>query len=337
LTDLDAVADAQLDGSTELVAGQSVTVEVPATSANLGPGFDCFGLALDWRETVQLDVIEAGYQIEVSGESADQLPRDESHLVLRSALVGLASLGVRAPGLRLRSHNTIPHGRGLGSSSAAIVAGLLAARDLSGLAPDPRWLLGHADAIEGHPDNVAAAIYGGFALAYDGADGVTVARGRISSEVALGLCIPEGAVGTHAARGLLPDVVGHGDAAANSGRAALLVHALAHDPDLLLDATRDWLHQDYRQRAMPRSYELMRSLRAEGLAAVISGAGPSVLVLGRDRDLLGWEQRALPGFRTVATGVGTGATVSARTPPSPHTRGYVISSEESGSLKLPKK
>ena len=337
LTDLDGVARAPLGDFVDLVAGQSVTVEVPATSANLGPGFDCFGLALDWRETVQLDVIEAGYQIEVSGESADQLPRDESHLVLRSALVGLASLGVRAPGLRLRSHNTIPHGRGLGSSSAAIVAGLLAARDLSGHAPDPRWLLGHADAIEGHPDNVAAAIYGGFALAYDGADGVTVARGRISSEVALGLCIPESPVGTHAARGLLPEVVGHGDAAANSGRAALLVHALADDPDLLLDATRDWLHQDYRQRAMPRSYELMRTLRGEGLAAVISGAGPSVLVLGRSGDLAGWEERRLPGFHTVATRVGTAAIVSARDTVAARTAGYVTSTEESGSLNLPMK
>jgi len=167
------------DDQRVLISDRSVTVEVPATSANLGPGFDCFGLALDWRERVNLAVIEHGYQIEVSGEGAAELPRDESHLIIRAALVGLADLGARAPGLWLGCRNTIPHGRGLGSSSAAIVAGLVAAAGLADLKVTPNWLLGHATAIEGHPDNVAAAIYGGFVLAYQGRSGVTAAQGRV--------------------------------------------------------------------------------------------------------------------------------------------------------------
>ena len=290
----------------QLRPGQTVTVQVPATSANLGPGFDCFGLALDWCESVTLEVIESGYQIDVTGEGADHLPRDESHLILRSALVGLADLGFSAPGLRVSCHNTIPHGRGLGSSSAAIVGGLFAARSLVGGTVDRAWLLGHADAIEGHPDNVAAAIFGGFVLAYDGPAGVSVARARLADAFRVVLFVPETRVATSAARGLLPDQVPHGDAAANAGRAALLVHALTAEPGLLLDATRDWLHQDYRQRAMPESYELMKDLRSRGLAAVISGAGPTVLVLGQAAELAGLESWGRPGFRTIRAGVGPG-------------------------------
>lgn len=294
---------------TSLAAGLSVTVEVSATSANLGPGFDCFGLALGWRESVQLDVIASGYEIDVTGEGADVLPRDESHLILRSALTGLADLGLSVPGLRLSAHNTIPHGRGLGSSSAAIVAGLVAAQGLSGSPIDQRWVLRHADAIEGHPDNVAAAVYGGFVLAYTGADGVAVAQGSLAPDLGAVLFVPDEPVATHLARGLLPEQVPHRDAAANAGRAALLVHALAREPELLWEATRDWLHQDYRAQAMPHSYELMTALRGQGFAATISGAGPTVIVLGQVDDLAGLQTPA-PGFHRYATGVGTAARVS---------------------------
>jgi homoserine kinase len=292
-----------------LTPGTSVTVEVPATSANLGPGFDCFGLALDWRERVNLAVIEHGYQVELSGEGAAELPRDESHLIIRSALVGLADLGVHAPGLWLGCRNTIPHGRGLGSSSAAIVAGLMAAAGLADVLVTPDWLLGHAIAIEGHPDNVAAAIYGGFVLAYEGRNGVTVAEGCVDAAIGAALFIPETALATEAARGLLPETVPHLDAAANSGRAALLVHAMASEPDLLYDATCDWLHQGYREAAMPRSFELMKSLRGQGLAAMISGAGPSVLVLGRHRDLAVLQDQLAPGFSVRLSGIGSAAAI----------------------------
>jgi homoserine kinase len=292
-----------------LSPGRSVMVEVPATSANVGPGFDCFGLALDWRERVSLAVIERGYQIEVSGEGAAELPRDESHLIVRSALVGLADLGAVAPGLWLACRNTIPHGRGLGSSSAAIVAGLLAASGLAQVQVTRDWLLRHANAIEGHPDNVAAAIYGGFVLAYEGRAGVRAAQAHIDASIGAALFVPETSVATTAARGLLPETVPHVDAAANSGRAALLVHALASEPDLLYDATCDWLHQGYRETAMPRSYELMKSLRGQGFAAMISGAGPSVLVLGRQADLVALQDQQAAGFSLRPSGIGSAAAI----------------------------
>ena len=296
-------------GQRVLIPGRSVTVEVPATSANLGPGFDCFGLALEWRERVDLAVIEHGYQIEVSGEGAAELPRDESHLIIRAALVGLADLGVRAPGLWLGCRNTIPHARGLGSSSAAIVAGLVGAAGLAEIAVQPEWLLGHANAIEGHPDNVAAAIYGGFVLAYEGRTGVTVAQGTVHPSVAAAVFIPETSLATEAARGLLPESVPHVDAAANSGRAALLVHAMASEPELLYDATSDWLHQGYREVAMPRSFELMKSLRGQGLAAMISGAGPSVLVLGARSGLVALQDQQVAGFAVRLSEIGSAAAI----------------------------
>lgn len=295
---------------TRLAAGPAVVVEVAATSANLGPGFDCFGLALDWREQVELTVVERGYAVEVTGEGADALPRDESHLILRSALTGLTDLGVDVPGLRLRCHNGIPHGRGLGSSSAAIVAGLAAAGHLAGYGLDRGWLLRHANAIEGHPDNVAAAIYGGFVMAYEGPAGVAVASGRVDPAIEALIFVAEHPVATHAARGLLPDTVPHRDAAANAGRAALLVQALAGDPGLLLEGTRDWLHQGYRAAAMPASYALVESLRREGFAAVVSGAGPTVAVLDTADRLAGLDRRTVPGFRTRRVGVGGPVTVT---------------------------
>lgn len=297
-----------------LEPGRTVTVEVPATSANLGPGFDCFGLALSWRESVELGVTGGGYVVDVTGEGADAVPRDDSHLILRSAVRGLADLGVSVPGLRLRCHNTIPHGRGLGSSSAAIVAGLLAAAALVGPAEEAsarrRWLLQHACDVEGHPDNVAAAIYGGFTLAYTGAAGLDVAVVPVHPDVTATVFIPDVAVATTAARGLLPGTVPHRDAAQNSGRSALLVHAMAADPDRLLDATADWLHQDYREPAMPVSWALMTTLRAAGHAAVISGAGPTVLVLSGGGDS---EIPDTAGFRRLGVGIGTGADLATTT------------------------
>jgi homoserine kinase len=297
-----------------LEPGRRVVVEVPATSANLGPGFDCFGLALSWREQVELSVTGGGFAVDVTGEGADAVPRDDSHLILRSALLGLADLGHRVPGLRLRCHATIPHGRGLGSSSAAIVAGLLGAAGLVGgmreeSAGTRRWTLQHAAAIEGHPDNVAAAVHGGFVLAWSGVDGVEVAASPVHPDVAATVFVPSTPVATKAARGLLPSSVPHADAARNAGRAALLVHALAVDPDHLLAGTADWLHQDQRRPAMPDSWRLMDHLRGLGHAAVISGAGPTVLVLGR-RAALADLDVPTPGFRRVPLSVGGGAALS---------------------------
>jgi homoserine kinase len=307
----------------ELPAGLFVTVEVPATSANLGPGFDCFGLALSWRESVRFEVVEGQFVAEVTGEGAGLVPTDASHLVIASALHGLAELGVRTPGLRVVAHNTIPQGRGLGSSSAAIVGGLLGAVALADADLDRGWLLTQADAIEGHPDNVAAAIYGGFVLAYTGPAGVAAACAEVRDDVGVILFVPEIPVRTALARGLLPAAVPHRDAAANAGRAALLVHALAREPGLLFEATRDWLHQGYRLPAMEASYALLTRLRERGYAAVISGAGPTVLVLGLGSDLEALRADPAPGFRIKVVAPGPGARVvndpvSQDTPQSEH-------------------
>ena len=264
---------------------------------------------MDWRERITLAVAAGGFRADVTGEGAGELPRDESHLILRSALVGLSALGIAVPGLRLTARNTIPHGRGLGSSSAAIVGGLAGAGGLaygSDAELDRGWLLQHAAALEGHPDNGAAAIHGGFVVAYRERGGVAVAEVPVHPEVQACVLVPAGAVATTSARGLLPATVPHRDAAANAGRAALLVHALSRQPDLLYEGTRDWLHQSYREPAMPRSYGLMDALREEGFAAVISGAGPAVLVLGRPAELARLDRRLAAGFAVRQLAVGTG-------------------------------
>jgi len=254
-----------------------VRVSVPATSANLGPGFDCFGLALDLRNVVIASAAEA---LEISVEGADDVPLDETNLVHRSMVRAFDALGVAVPGVRLHCDNVIPHGRGLGSSSAAIVAGVTAARALVAdgeLLMDDDALFALSAEIEGHPDNVAPAVYGGFTIAYAEGDLFKAAKAAVDPGIEVVVFVPSNALETKVARGLLPDRVAHRDAAANSGRAALLVAALAGSPELLLDATHDWLHQDYREPAMPDTLELVRELRGEGYAAVVSGAGPTVL------------------------------------------------------------
>jgi homoserine kinase len=194
---------------------------------------------------------------------------------------------------------------------------LMAAAGLAQIQVTSDWLLRHANAIEGHPDNVAAAIHGGFVLAYQGRTGVTVAQGNIDTSIGAALFIPEASVATQAARGLLPEAVPHVDAAANSGRAALLVHALASEPELLFDATCDWLHQGYREPSMPRSHELMKSLRGQGLAAMISGAGPTVLVLGRRPELARLQDQQAAGFSLRLSRIGSAAEILE---PEPHGR-----------------
>ena len=258
-----------------------VRVSVPATSANLGPGFDAFGLALGLRDELEAEVLADGLVIDVHGEGADAVPRDESHLVVDSMRAAFAAMDAQPPGLRLACHNVIPHARGLGSSSAAIVAGISLARGLvagGGLLMDDEQVVALAADLEGHPDNVAPAFLGGFVISGRDDDGWFATNAAVDPRISVVVFVPTDPVSTEVARGLLPPQVPHADAAANAGRAALLVAALAGRPELLHRATRDVLHQDYREPAMPESLALVAELRDDGHPAVVSGAGPTVLV-----------------------------------------------------------
>jgi homoserine kinase len=270
---------------------EPVTVAVPATSANLGPGFDSFGLALSLHDVVTAQVTTSGLSLAVTGEGAAAASAGEQHLVVRAMRLAFARLGGQPPGLALSARNEIPQGFGLGSSAGAICAGLLAARALAGAAgraalPDAA-VLALATEFEGHPDNVAACLAGGLTIAWqpsgpaglDGPPGARVARLEPLAGIEPVLCVPATPLPTVTARQVLPAQVPHADAAANSARAALLVAALTSQSGLLMDATEDFLHQGYRAAAMPATARLIAALRAARLPAVVSGAGPSVLVL----------------------------------------------------------
>lgn len=280
-----------------------VRVTVPATSANLGPGFDSLGLALSLRDELHAEVVPDGLHVEVEGEGAGQVPRDESHLVVRSMRAALELMGAAPRGLRLHCRNVIPHSRGLGSSSAAIVAGVTLARALVAggqLLVSDEVLFRLAADIEGHPDNVAPAFYGGFVISGREDDRWYAVQAGVDPRVGVVVFVPPTPVETAVARGLLPELVPHADAAANAGRAALLVASLAGRPEHLLAATRDYLHQQQREPAMPESLALVRTLRADGVPAVISGAGPTVLAFDTpgvealvERCPAGWSCRPL--------------------------------------------
>lgn len=256
-----------------------VAVEVPATSANLGPGYDCLGLALELRDLLTAEVADE-LSVTVEGEGADDVARDETHLVVRALHRGLDALDASRPGIRLHCVNRIPHSRGLGSSSAAIVGGLALARALvvgGAERLDDDALFALANEIEGHPDNVAPATYGGFVVCGQAAGEAWALSSPVAAGIEALVLVPAEGVRTEVARGLLPDSVPHRDAAADAARVALLVAALAGSVEHLHRATEDFLHQHYREPAMPASYSLVERLRAAAVPAVISGAGPTVL------------------------------------------------------------
>ncbi|MBK0330375.1 homoserine kinase [Brachybacterium sp. MASK1Z-5] len=285
------------------ITTERVGVRVPATSANLGPGFDALGLALHLVDDLELEATTGRVEVTVEGEGAGDVPAGEDHLVVRALRRGLDHAGAPQAGVRLHCRNRIPHGRGLGSSAAATVAGLMLARLLVSEpeALDDQVLLDLATEMEGHPDNAAPALLGGVVLSWTDRAGARAERldlatpgdraqrgngaGQSGSGTAQEpairpvVLLPTARLATSTARSLLPETVPHADAAFNAARAALLVHALTSDPSLLLPATEDRLHQEYRAPGMPQSVELVRVLRSEGYPAVISGAGPSVLVI----------------------------------------------------------
>ncbi len=279
-----------------------VTVTVPATSANLGPGYDTLGLALGLRDTLTASLTDAGLEITVEGEGADAVPLDESHLVVRSMRRLFELVGAQPAGLRLHCRNVIPHARGLGSSSAAIVGGLALARALSGADVSDVALFQLAAEIEGHPDNVAPAVFGGLTISGHDEAFYSV-LGPVDQRVGTVVFIPPTGVETKVARGLIPATVPHADAAADAGNAALLVAALAGQPEQLLRATRDFLHQDYRRPAMPDSLALVDELRASGVPAVVSGAGPTVLAFVYDAPADSLAHRCPAGWRALSLDV----------------------------------
>jgi len=282
-----------------------VQVSVPATSANLGPGFDSLGIALGLRDVLTGAVVaEPGFDVTVNGMGEQEVPLDETHLVYQAMREAFAEMRCEVPGIRLRCDNVIPHSRGLGSSSAAIVGGICLARGLvagGSLLMDDDAVFTLAARMEGHPDNVAPAFYGGFTIAVSQGETYAATAVAVDPRVKVLAFVPPEPLQTSVARGLLPDTVPFCDAAADAARSALLVVALSGRPELLHAATEDFLHQRYREPAMPESLRLVRDLRQEGVAAVISGAGPTVLAFVdtstasdvRRRVPAGWDVLAL--------------------------------------------
>lgn len=269
------------------VRREAVRVVVPATSANLGPAFDSAGLALGvLDELVAMATDDDGVLLEIAGEGAESLPRDETHLVVRSMRSAFAWLGVDVPGFVLRCTNAIPHGRGLGSSAAAIVGGIVLAR---AMVTDGRDRMTDDDVLqlalrfEGHPDNLAAALHGGFTIAWLDEEGrADAVRMTPHPDLRPVVLVPSNVLATAEARSMLPATVTLAQATGNIARSAVLVHALTVDPSRLMDATVDAIHQDSRAAAYPRSVELVALLRNAGVPAVISGAGPTVLAFVDD-------------------------------------------------------
>ncbi|MEV6428944.1 homoserine kinase [Nocardia sp. NPDC051463] len=314
-----------------LPAGVSVLARVPASSANLGPGFDSLGMALGIYDEIEVRTTDSGLTIRVEGEGADDVPWGPSHLVVRAIERGLESAGVWADGLDVVCRNVIPHSRGLGSSASAVVGGLaagcaLAAKLDPALATSADQLVQLASEFEGHPDNAAASVLGGVVVSWTetdrpadaGVDGTATAPTRIYRAVRLEphpdlravVLIPEERSSTAHTRGLLPEVVPHGDAAFNLSRAALAVVALTERPDLLLPATADRLHQGQRAPALPLTTAWIHRLRAAGIAATVSGAGPTVLALVTSEfpeELR--ELAAAEGLRVVEPGLAEGVQV----------------------------
>lgn len=260
-------------------------VQVPATSANVGPGFDCFALALDLHDEVEAYVTASGgVSVSISGEEVDTLPTDGRNLVVRSMFAAFDVLGQYPDGLSVKCRNKIPHQRGLGSSAAAATSGILAAR---ALVPDGISMMSDKDVltlaakIEGHADNPAACLLGGFTITWEGTTGQEAINLVPSTEIQPVVYVPENRMSTSEARAILPTSISLDDARDNMRLSAILVHAITRVPELLLMATEDRLHQPFRLPVLPATQKLLSSLRDLGIAAVLSGAGPSVLALGR--------------------------------------------------------
>lgn len=311
-------------------AGLEVAVQVPASSANLGPGFDSVGVALAIFDSCRVTVLDPpfagrpGLQVAVRGEGEGEVPLDEHHLVVRAMHRAFDVLGVTPPStLRVECLNAVPHGRGLGSSATAIVTGISAAYALTALAREGAASLDLvavndlAAHLEGHPDNSSASVYGGATLSWPSdqpsagpVPHTTTIQLSPHPDITPVVLVPRVQLSTATARAVLPAHVRLADAAANAARVGGLIHALTNEPGLLLPATRDYLHQEPRRPSYAESMALVDGLRAAGIAAAISGAGPSVLVLAVGEQIGALERFAPPGWSLLSPGFAvTGARV----------------------------
>lgn len=280
----------------ELPAGLRGHATVAASSANLGPGFDSLGLALAIYDEISVETTSDSTEVTVAGEGAGQVSGGPDNLVAVAIRRGLTAAGVHAAGLKVHCRNEIPHSRGLGSSAAAVVGGLAAANGI--VAQSGRSTLSTAELIqlasefEGHPDNASASVLGAAVVSWSepagdaaGQPGYFAAPLRLHPDIRLFPGIPQERSSTAETRVLLPEQVSHEVARFNVSRVALLVMALTERPDLLMAATEDLLHQPQRAPAMPASGQYLQLLRSNGVAAVLSGAGPSVLAFTAGSDL----------------------------------------------------
>ena len=277
-----------------------VSVKVPATSANLGPGFDCLGIALPIYNTVTIEetvLPGTGIEINMMTEAEesiddmifDDIPRDENNIVYKAVEMLYNSIGQEPSELRINIQSQIPITRGLGSSAAVIVGGLMAANKLLGSPADETALLSIATEVEGHPDNVAPAILGGFVLASQEDDGSVVYR-KLDwpNDWDITVCIPDFELSTNIARSVLPDSIPRADAIFNAKHLAMLIEAVnTKDAKLMKVALKDKIHQPYREKLVPGMREIMYAFKHEDgvLGCVLSGAGPAMLIISHKYDL----------------------------------------------------
>ena len=276
-----------------------VSVKVPASSANIGPGFDCLGIALPIYNTVTIEeTVIPGTGIEINMMAEDEaidemvfenIPKDENNIVYRAVELLYNSIGQEPTELKINIESQIPIARGLGSSSSVIVGGLLAANKLLGNPADEAALLAIATEVAGHPDNVAPALLGGFVLSNQEDDGsISYCKFNWPEEWDLTVCIPDFELSTSIARSVLPKEVPMQDAVFNAKHLGMLVHAVnTKDEKLMKKALQDRLHQQYREKLVPGMKEIMEAFKHEDgiLGCVLSGAGPTILIISHKYDL----------------------------------------------------
>jgi len=263
------------------MSGVMVKIMVPASTANLGPGFDVLGVALNLYTEITMEFIRDGLEIYAEGEGVEYIENDRNNLVYKSAEMLLKKIGIFNKGLRIKIKNEIPLGRGLGSSAAAIVGGLLAANELAGRILKREEILDLAASIEGHADNVTAALNGGLNISIFEGNKVYYAKKLLEEDIVFLAFVPQEMVKTEVARKVLPEKVDFKDAVFNTGRAAFLVSILTEKRyELLKIATQDMLHQKYRSKLVPFMEEIFeKALSAGAYAAFLSGAGPTIMAL----------------------------------------------------------